>query len=90
MIAETRTYGLDPIEIMSSSVSFSDHISQLQILCLDIPLHPFHSINRLLRRIRLQLHTLVFAQHFEMFVSELRVELGERFVLVPPESDLVL
>jgi hypothetical protein len=84
------THRLDPVQLESTPVPFPDHIRQFQVLRLHIPLHPLHPIDRLLRRVSLELHLLVLAEHLEVFVSELRVELGEGFVLVAPEGDLLL
>lgn len=78
------------VNIESRAVSLSDHIRQFQVLCLDIPLHSLHSVDSLLSRVGLKLHLLELAQHVEMLCPKLRVKFGEGFVLVSPESDLVL
>lgn len=85
-----ETHRLQPVQIIPSPVSFTDHVRQLQILGLDIPLHSLHLVNRLLSGISFQLETLALVQKIEMFASQLRVKFGESVILVLPYFDLLL
>mgnify|MGYP001570878685 CR=1 FL=1 len=87
---EEKAHRFHPVDIKPRAIPLANHVGQFEVLRLDVPLHPLHPIDRLLSRVGLELHTLVLAEHLEVLVPELRIELGERFVLVAPERDLVL
>lgn len=81
---------LEPVEVVAGAIALANHVGEFEVLGLDIALHPLHLVDRLLRRVGLELHLLVLAEHLEVLVPELGVQLGERLVLVPPEVHLVL
>jgi hypothetical protein len=52
-------------------------------------LHPLHLFDSLSSRVSLELHSLEFSQQVQMFLTELRVQLGKRLVLGLPDIDLL-
>lgn len=67
------TYRLRPIDIESCPISFSNHISKLKILSLDISFHPLHLVDGFLSGVRFELQLLALAQEIKMFCSKLSV-----------------
>lgn len=81
---------LDAIDVEATLIALADHLGELEVLGLDVLLHPLHPVDRLLCRVGLELHALALAEKVEMLSPKLRVELGERLIFGLPFLDLAL
>lgn len=78
------------VPVMESTVTLTDHISQLQVLRLELTLQLLPAVDSFLCRGGLDFETLGCLQEIQVFLSELRVKLSQGFVLGSPCVDLLL
>lgn len=75
---------LETVEVVPCTIPFPNHISELEVLRLDVTLHALHLINGLLCRASLELEALGLVEQVEVLSSQVRVEFRESLVLVLP------
>lgn len=78
------------VPVVQGTVTLTDHISQLQVLRLELTFQLLPAVDRLLRRGGLDLETLGCLQEIQVLVTELRVQLSQSFILGSPCVDLLL
>lgn len=80
----------ETVPVVQCTVTLTDHISQFQVLRLELALKLLPAVYSLLRRGGLDLEALGCLQKIQVLVTELRVQLGQSFIFGTPCVDLLL
>lgn len=82
-------YPLDAGKLVACTVPLTYQIGELNILGPHVGLHALELFSRFLSRVGPDLELLVLAEHLNVFLAQLAVHLGKRFVFLFPHLDLV-